>query len=346
MIKVLIVDDSAVVRKILSDELTKYKDIEIIGTAADPYVARDKIIKLQPDVITLDLEMPRMDGLSFLSKLMKHYPIPVVVLSSLTPKNSEMALRALELGAVEVLAKPGTAYSTSNISQNLVRAIRTAAVAKIQRYAEKTQSLQTQVASNSFLTNTTLKVIAIGASTGGTKAIEVVLGAMPISSPGTVIVQHMPENFTTSFSKRLNELCPMEVREAKDNDSVVPGVALIAPGNHHMLLYRSGGNYIVKIKDGPRVHYQRPSVDVLFDSVAASAGKNAVGVILTGMGADGAKGLLAMKKSGAHTIAQNEETCVVFGMPKEAIKAGAVNKVVGLTDVPMSIFQALERETI
>ncbi len=346
MIKVLIVDDSAVVRKILSDELTKYKDIEIIGTAVDPYVARDKIVKLKPDVITLDLEMPRMDGLSFLSKLMKHYPIPVVVLSSLTPKNSEMALKALELGAVEVLVKPGTAYSTSNISQNLVRAIRTAASARIQRYAEKPQFLQTQTASSSLLTNTTHKVIAIGASTGGTKAIEVVLGALPVSSPGTVIVQHMPENFTTSFSKRLNELCQMEVREAKDNDSVVPGVALIAPGNHHMLLYRSGGNYIVKIKDGPRVHYQRPSVDVLFDSVASSAGKNAVGVILTGMGADGAKGLLAMKKGGAHTIAQNEETCVVFGMPKEAIKVGAVDKIVGLTDVPMSIFQALERETI
>ncbi len=346
MIKVLIVDDSAVVRKILSDELTKYKDIEIIGTAVDPYVARDKIVKLNPDVITLDLEMPRMDGLSFLSKLMKHYPIPVVVLSSLTPKNSEMALKALELGAVEVLVKPGTAYSTSNISQNLVRAIRTAASARIQRYAEKPQFLQTQTASSSLLTNTTHKVIAIGASTGGTKAIEVVLGALPVSSPGTVIVQHMPENFTTSFSKRLNELCQMEVREAKDNDSVVPGVALIAPGNHHMLLYRSGGNYIVKIKDGPRVHYQRPSVDVLFDSVASSAGKNAVGVILTGMGADGAKGLLAMKKGGAHTIAQNEETCVVFGMPKEAIKVGAVDKIVGLTDVPMSIFQALERETI
>lgn len=343
MIKVLIVDDSAVVRKILTEELSRYKDIEIIGTAVDPYVARDKIVKLQPDVVTLDLEMPRMDGLSFLTKLMKHYPLPVVVLSSLTPRNSEMALKALELGAVEVLGKPGTAYSTQNISQPLVRAIRAAAGARIQRIPEKTEA-SIPPTSGVLLTHTTQKVIAIGASTGGTKAIEVVLSGMPVSSPGTVIVQHMPENFTSSFAKRLNDLCQLEVREARDNDPVVPGVALIAPGNHHMLLYRSGGSYLVKIKDGPMVHYQRPSVDVLFQSVAASAGKNAVGVILTGMGADGAKGLLAMKQSGAYTIAQNEESCVVFGMPKEAIKMGAADKIVGLAEVSRSIILALQKE--
>lgn len=342
MIRVLIVDDSAVVRKILTEELSRYKDIEIIGTAMDPYMARDKIVKLRPDVITLDLEMPRMDGLSFLAKLMKHYPIPVVVLSSLTPRNSEMAMKALELGAVEVLGKPGTAYSTQNISQHLVRAIRAAASARIQRLPEKTEALQSQT--GVLLTHTTHKVIAIGASTGGTKAIEVVLSGMPVSSPGTVIVQHMPENFTSSFAKRLNELCQMEVREARDNDAVVPGVALVAPGNHHMLLHRSGGNYLVKIKDGPMVHYQRPSVDVLFQSVAASAGKNAVGVILTGMGADGAKGLLAMKDVGAYTLAQNEESCVVFGMPKEAIKMGAVDKIIGLADVSRSIILALQKD--
>jgi two-component system chemotaxis response regulator CheB len=344
MIKVLIVDDSAVVRKILSEELSRYKDIEIIGTAVDPYVARDKIVRLQPDVVTLDLEMPRMDGLSFLTKLMKHYPLPVVVLSSLTPRNSEMALKALELGAVEVLGKPGTAYSTQNISQSLVRAIRAAAGARIQRIPEKTEAAISPNVSGILLTHTTQKVIAIGASTGGTKAIEVVLSGMPVSSPGTVIVQHMPENFTSSFAKRLNDLCQMEVREAKDHDPVIPGVALIAPGNHHMLLYRSGGSYLVKIKDGPMVHYQRPSVDVLFQSVATCAGKNAVGVILTGMGADGAKGLLAMKKSGAYTLAQNEESCVVFGMPKEAIKMGAADKIVGLTEVSRSIIQALQKE--
>jgi two-component system chemotaxis response regulator CheB len=343
MIKVLIVDDSAVVRKILTEELSRYKDIEIVGTAVDPYVARDKIVKLQPDVVTLDLEMPRMDGLSFLTKLMKHYPLPVVVLSSLTPRNSEMALKALELGAVEVLGKPGTAYSTQNISQPLVRAIRAAAGARIQRIPEKTEA-PIPPTSGVLLTHTTQKVIAIGASTGGTKAIEVVLSGMPVSSPGTVIVQHMPENFTSSFAKRLNDLCQLEVREARDNDPVVPGVALIAPGNHHMLLYRSGGSYLVKIKDGPMVHYQRPSVDVLFQSVAASAGKNAVGVILTGMGADGAKGLLAMKQSGAYTIAQNEESCVVFGMPKEAIKMGAADKIVGLAEVSRSIILALQKE--
>jgi two-component system chemotaxis response regulator CheB len=343
MIKVLIVDDSAVVRKILTEELSRYKDIEIVGTAVDPYVARDKIVKLQPDVVTLDLEMPRMDGLSFLTKLMKHYPLPVVVLSSLTPRNSEMALKALELGAVEVLGKPGTAYSTQNISQPLVRAIRAAAGARIQRIPEKTEA-SIPPTSGVLLTHTTQKVIAIGASTGGTKAIEVVLSGMPVSSPGTVIVQHMPENFTSSFAKRLNDLCQLEVREARDNDPVVPGVALIAPGNHHMLLYRSGGSYLVKIKDGPMVHYQRPSVDVLFQSVAASAGKNAVGVILTGMGADGAKGLLAMKQSGAYTIAQNEESCVVFGMPKEAIKMGAADKIVGLAEVSRSIILALQKE--
>ena len=345
MIKVLIVDDSAVVRKILSEELSRYSYIEIVGTAVDPFVARDKIVKLQPDVVTLDLEMPRMDGLSFLSKLMKYYPLPVVVLSSLTPKNSEMALKALELGAVEVLGKPGSAYSTQNIAQSLVRAIRAAATARIRRMPQQPDTV-TSYDSNVLLTQTTQKIIAIGASTGGTKAIEVVLSGMPVSSPGTLIVQHMPENFTSSFAKRLNDLCQMEVREARDNDPVVPGVALIAPGNHHMLLSRSGGNYLVRIKDGPMVHYQRPSVDVLFQSVATSAGENAVGVILTGMGADGAKGLLAMKKRGAYTLAQNEESCVVFGMPKEAIKMGAADKIVTLSEVSRSIIMALQKDFV
>jgi two-component system chemotaxis response regulator CheB len=344
MIKVLIVDDSAVVRKILSEELSRYNDIDIIGTAVDPYVARDKIVRFQPDVVTLDLEMPRMDGLSFLTKLMKYYPLPVVVLSSLTPKNSEMALKALELGAVEVLGKPGSAYSTQNISQSLVRAIRAAATARIRRIPQQPETVSLSSDATVLLTQTTRKVIAIGASTGGTKAIEVVLSGMPVSSPGTLIVQHMPENFTSSFAKRLNDLCRMEVREARDNDSVVPGLALIAPGNHHMLLYRSGGNYLVRIKDGPMVHYQRPSVDVLFQSVAVSAGENAIGVILTGMGADGAKGLLAMKKSGAYTLAQNEESCVVFGMPKEAIKMGAADKIVALSEVSRSIVMALQKD--
>ncbi len=344
MIKVLIVDDSAVVRKVMTEELSRYDDIEIVGTAVDPYIARDKIIELRPDVITLDLEMPRMDGLSFLARLMKHYPLPVVVLSSLTPKNSELALKALDLGAVEVLCKPGAAYSTKNVSHHLALAIRSAAVANVDNHCLSSHSADDNVEPSSLLVKTTHKVIAIGASTGGTKAIESVLSKMPATSPGIVIVQHMPEHFTTSFAKRLNEICPMQVREACNNDHIVPGVALIAPGNQHMVLTRNGGTYTVRIKSGPRVHYQRPSVDVLFQSVAKSAARNAVGVMLTGMGADGAKGMLAMKESGACTLAQDEATCVVYGMPKEAVKLGAVDEIVPLPRIPQAIISLLERD--
>jgi len=342
MIKVLIVDDSAVVRKILASELSRHKDIEVIGTAVNPYVARDKIVKLRPDVITLDIEMPKMDGLTFLSKLMKHFPMPVVVVSSLTPENSDTALKALDLGAIEVFCKPGSAYSTKNISMDLARAIRTAASARVEARIEQKPmgAKNAQIGPINF--KTTLKIVAIGASTGGTKAIETVLSGLPVTTPGTVIAQHMPETFTAGFAKRLNDVCQMEVREGRDNDHVIPGVALIAPGNRHMVLRRSGGNYIVRIKNGPLVHYQRPSVDVLFRSVARSAGKNAVGAILTGMGADGAKGLLEMRESGAYTIAQDEATCVVFGMPKEAIEMGAVKKVVPLSHVSQVIIKALQ----
>ena len=341
MIRVLVVDDSAVVRKVITEELARYSDIQIVGTAVDPYVARDKIVELRPDVVTLDLEMPRMDGLSFLAKLMKHLPTPVVVLSSLTPRNSELALKALDLGAVEVLCKPGAAYSIKDMAQPLAHAIRSAAAAKIPTVWVKAAEPGARPAAENLLVQTTHKVIAIGASTGGTKAIEAVLTGMPATAPGIVIVQHMPENFTTSFAKRLNEVCALEVREARDNDHVVPGVALLAPGNHHMVLARSGGNYLVRIKDGPRVHYQRPSVDVLFHSVAQIAGRNAVGAILTGMGADGAKGLLDMRANGAYTLAQDEASCVVFGMPKEAIKMGAADEVVHLGYVSQAIIQAL-----
>ena len=339
MINVLIVDDSAIVRKILTEELGQYDDINIVGTAVDPYVARDKIVALEPDVITLDLEMPRMDGLAFLQKLMKYRPMPVVVLSSLTPKNSKTALRALELGAVEVLGKPGSAYSTHDVSRKLVSAVRTAALARVKT---RTQDPPDTGGEHRFRLPTTSKVIAIGASTGGTKAIETVLMAMPTNAPGSVIVQHMPEHFTSAFAQRLDGLCAMHVREARDNDQVVSGVALIAPGNKHMVLKRSGGSYMVNVKEGPRVHYQRPSVDVLFNSVARSAGPNAVGVLLTGMGADGAKGLFAMHETGAHTLAQDEETSVVFGMPKEAIKLGCVDEIVPLHAVCRSIITALD----
>ncbi len=344
MIKVLIVDDSAVVRSILSSELSKHKDIEVIGTAVDPYMARDKIVKLRPDVITLDIEMPRMDGLSFLAKLMKYLPMPVVVVSSLTPKNSDTALKALELGAVEVIGKPGGSYSTQDISVRLAQAIRAAAVARVQKTPEKVSRPGVVEKMEPIEFKTTHQIIAIGASTGGTKAIETVLSGMPANAPAIVIVQHMPEAFTRAFAERLNGTCRMEVREAKDNDHAIPGLALIAPGNYHMLLKRSGGSYLVKIKDGPRVHYQRPSVDILFQSVAKSAGRNAVGVILTGMGADGAKGLLAMKESGAYNIAQDEATSVVFGMPKEAIEMGAAHKIVPLPAISKEILAGVNKK--
>lgn len=339
MIKVLVVDDSAIIRKILTEELSKYRDIEIVGTAIDPYVARDKIVRLKPDVITLDLEMPRMDGLSFLVKLMKYYPLPVVVLSSLTPKNSEIALKALELGAVEVLCKPGPAHSTLNISRTLANAIRAAASAQLIVHREKPPS---PGVIKDLRIQSSHKIIAMGASTGGTKAIEVVLRGMPTDVPGIVIVQHMPENFTTAFAKRLNDICQMEVREAADDDRVLQGVALIAPGNHHLVIRRSGTDYTVKIKTGPPVHYQRPSADVLFQSVAKHAGANAVGVLMTGMGSDGAKGLLAMREAGAYTMAQDEKSCVVFGMPKEAIKIGAADEVVPLENISRQIIAALQ----
>jgi two-component system chemotaxis response regulator CheB len=275
---------------------------------------------------------------------MKHFPLPVIVLSSLTPRNSETAIKALDLGAVDVLCKTGSAYSTQDVSRQLVQSIRAAAKANVRALPRHgTDGREKLHLSNDLLTTTTHQIIAVGASTGGTKAIESVLRAMPAGSPGTVIVQHMPESFTKTFAERLNSLCPMEVREANDNDHVVPGCALVAPGNRHMVLQRSGGNYLVRIKGGPRVHYQRPSVDVMFQSVAKHAGRNAVGVILTGMGADGAKGMLAMQENGAYNISQDEQSCVVFGMPKEAIKLGGVNEVKPLPEIPKAIFNALAR---
>lgn len=340
MIRVLVVDDSALVRKILSDELSRAPDIEVVGTAIDPYIARDKIIQLRPDVLTLDIEMPRMDGLTFLQKLMKHHPLPVVIVSSLTQKNSETALRALHLGAIEVIAKPGSSLSLPENGDMLVRAIRAAARARLVK--PPAAVFDTPVAPVSLAQiDTTHKILAIGASTGGTQAIETVLKSLPANVPGTVIVQHMPPGFTLSFAKRLNDICAMQVREAKDGDLVTQGLVLIAPGNHHMVLQASGAHRIVRLKDGPQVHHQRPAADVLFNSVAKVVGRNAVGVILTGMGADGAKGLLAMREAGAYTIAQDEESCIVFGMPKEAIKLGAAAEVTPLGHVGRSVLNAM-----
>ncbi len=345
MIRVLIVDDSALVRKVLTIELSKYRDIEVVGSAVDPYVARDKIIRLRPDVITLDLEMPRMNGLAFLAKLMKYYPLPVVVVSSLTPKNSEAAMKALELGAVEVICKPGSAYRTLEISRQLIHAIRAAASARVTQQQEGLQTGETRLTAHPFHLQTTHKVLAIGASTGGTRAVESVLRTLPPTSPGMLIVQHMPEQFTKAFAQRLNQVSEMEVREAKDNEPLVPGVALVAQGNRHMLLQQSGARYLVRIKNGPAVNHLRPSVDVLFQSVARSAGSNAIGVLLTGMGADGAKGLLAMHERGAYTIAQDEQTCVVFGMPREAIALGAVDDVLPIQQIPRAIANFLQTQT-
>lgn len=342
MIRVLIVDDSAIVRKVLTDELSRFDDIEVVGSAVDPYVAREKIVKLRPDVITLDVEMPRMDGLSFLAKLMKHAPTPVVVVSSLTPENSEAALRALELGAIEVVSKPGSTFSTPDVGKRLIRAIRAAASARLPVRGAPLQAAS-QEAPRAFapLLQTSHSVIAVGASTGGTKAIESVLLGLPATTPGMLIVQHMPEHFTKAFATRLNGICAMEVREARDNDMVVPGLALIAPGNKHMLLQRDGARYHARIQNGPPVHHQRPAVDVLFHSVASCAGRNAVGVLLTGMGADGARGLYQMQQSGARTLAEAESSCIVFGMPREAIRLGAADEVVPLPQMPAAILRNL-----
>jgi len=337
-IKVLIVDDSAVVRKIFSEELSKYSDIQVVGVAPDPYVARDKIVALKPDVITLDIEMPRMDGLTFLRKLMKYYPLPTIIVSSLTPQGGKLTLEAMDIGAVDVVAKPGSAYSVGDMSAQLADKIRAASKARLIK-KDETSDIAAAAEPIRALSQTSNKVIAIGSSTGGTEALKTILTKMPPNSPGIVIVQHMPANFTTAFAARLNDLCQITVKEAEDNDSVTPGTALLAPGNYHMIFRRSGARYYVEVKTGPMVHHQRPAVDVLFKSTAKYAGANAIGVILTGMGADGAEGLLEMKNAGAGTIAQDEKTCVVFGMPKEAIKLGAADKVLPLQQIASEIIK-------
>ena len=334
-IKVLVVDDSAIVRKVFSTELSRESDIEVVGTAPDPFVARDKILKLEPDVVTLDIEMPRMDGITFLRKLMRYHPIPVIIVSSLTQAGSKLALEALSIGALEVISKPSTAYSVGDMSLQLADKIRAVASVRVQKRegdAGKAPSGKEPVPVR-FLAETTNKIIAIGASTGGTEALRVVLTGMPPNAPGIVVVQHMPAQFTSSFAERLDSLCEIRVKEAEDGDTVSNGLALIAPGNFHMLLKRSGARYYANIKTGPLVHHQRPAVDVLFQSVSQYAGSNAIGIILTGMGADGAAGLKSMKDAGARTIAQDEASCVVFGMPKVAIETGAVDKVVSLDKV-------------
>ena len=340
-IRVLIVDDSAVVRQVLSKALERAPDIEVVGTATDPYAARDKIVQLKPDVLTLDVEMPRMDGITFLRKLMQHWPMPVIVLSSLTAKGGSVALQAMDAGAVEVLSKPGGSFSVGEMGEQLAEKIRAASRARPVAKSVTPESGPVREAATQI--DLTHKIVAIGASTGGTEALKEVLTRLPNTVPGIVIVQHMPPKFTTAFAERLNGLCAFEVREAQDGDSVFPGRALIAPGNFHMLLRRSGARYYVNVKTGPMVHHQRPAVDVLFRSVAKSVGRNAVGVILTGMGADGADGLLLMKEAGAQTVGQDEASCVVYGMPKAAYDKGAVQKVAPLKDIAGHIMRLVGR---
>jgi two-component system chemotaxis response regulator CheB len=340
-IRVLVVDDLAVVRNIFSRELSRDPQIDVVGTAPNPYVARDKIVKLKPDVVTLDIEMPRMDGITFLTKLMRHYPLPVIVVSSLTAKGGDLALEAIHSGAVDVMSKPGAAYTVGDMSVELIDKIKAAARVDIQKIGKKKETRKEPLKRLS-MTRTTNKVIAIGASTGGTQALHDVLSAMPANAPGIMVVQHMPEHFTRSFADRLNDCCSIEVKEAEDGDTIVPGKAVIAPGNYHMLLRRSGATYYAQVKTGPLVCRHRPSADVLFKSVARYAGQNAVGVIMTGMGGDGSKGLLEMSQNGADTIAQDEQSCVVFGMPKEAIALGAIDHVVPLSRIPQKILTLAE----
>jgi two-component system chemotaxis response regulator CheB len=334
-INVLIIDDSAVVRQTLTHILNQDKSINVIGTAADPFIAAVKLRDQIPDVITLDVEMPRMDGLTFLKKVMSQHPIPVVIISSLTARGTESAILAMEYGAVAVLKKPSSYSMQSMDVQQIVDGVKSAARAKLKRRSQAVTEKPTGIKRvvNDSMVQTTDKIIAVGASTGGTEAILEFLQGMPVDAYGIAIVQHMPELFTRSFAERLNRICDITVKEAAHGDSLIRGRALIAPGNKHMEVKRSGSRYFVELNDQDPVNRHRPSVDVLFKSVARYAGKNATGIIMTGMGADGAAGLLEMKLAGAETIAQNEETCVVFGMPKEAIKLDAANKVLALDKI-------------
>jgi two-component system chemotaxis response regulator CheB len=340
-IRVLVVDDSAVVRQTLAAVLASDPEIEVAGTASDPYVAAERIREEVPDVMTLDIEMPRMDGLTFLKQIMAQHPIPVVICSSLAEEGAQSALQALEYGAVDIVAKPrlGVRQFLEESRITLCQAVKAAAEARV-RTTTPMRVVEPKLTADAILSRatsamaeTTEKVVMIGASTGGTEALKTLLESLPPDTPGMVIVQHMPELFTRAFAARLDGLCAISVKEAESGDTVLRGRALIAPGNHNLLLQRSGARYYVEVKEGPLVCRHRPSVDVLFRSAARYAGPNAVGVILTGMGDDGARGMLEMKQAGARTIAQDEATCVVFGMPKEAIKLNGVDKVLPLTSI-------------
>ncbi len=349
-IRVLTVDDSALMRQVLAALLAKDHDIEVVGSAPDPFIAREKIKALNPDVLTLDVEMPKMDGLTFLEKLMRGRPMPVVMVSSLTEAGCQTTLRALELGAVDFITKPkiDLREGMEEVAQDLIAKVKAAAMANVKGTGSARRCLsplseggqapvQRREPVPTAMIKTTDTIIAIGSSTGGTEAVKDVLEVLPPNTPPILITQHMPERFTKTWAERLNSLSRLSVKEAEDGDSVLPGHVLVAPGNYHMTLVRSGARYSVKISQGEPVNRHRPSVDVMFDSVAQYAGANTVGVILTGMGGDGAKGMLKMKQAGAYTIAQDEASCVVFGMPKEAIKLGGVDKILPLTEISAAI---------
>ena len=352
-VKILIVDDSALMRQTLKTVLSTDPDIEVIATAPDPLIAAKKMEKEMPDVLMLDIEMPRMDGLTFLQKIMSDHPIPVVICSALTEEGSETSLKAMEYGAVDIIQKPRerTKEFLEEYSVRICDIVKAAAVSrakKIIKIREVEPKLTADVVlakpTRNTMSQTTEKIVVVGASTGGTEALREFLEAMPWNAPGIVIVQHMPEHFTKAFAKRLDGLCKITVKEAENNDSVIPSRALIAPGNKHTLIRRSGTKYYVEVTDGPLVCRHRPSVDVLFRSAARYAGRNAVGVIMTGMGDDGARGMLEMKESGAAlNIAQDEATSVVFGMPNEAIKRGAVDKILPLGEIAKAVMDAVSK---
>ena len=352
--KVLIVDDSALVRQALQQLFATDSSIEIVGSAGDPFAAAEIMKRIVPDVITLDIEMPKMDGLTFLRKLMTQHPIPVVICSTLTEQGSDAYMKALEYGAVDVITKPkiGTKQFFEESSIRVCDVVKAAAMTRPRKLSARPMTVQPKLSADAVLPKfrprtttlqTTEKVILVGASTGGTEAIQSFLQSMPLDSPGIAIVQHMPEKFTAAFASRLDTICRIAVKEARDGDSILRGQALIAPGNKHMLIKRSGTRYYVEIKDGPLVSRHRPSVDVLFRSGASSAGKNAVGVIMTGMGDDGAKGMKEMHDAGTYCIAQDEASCVVFGMPQEAIKLGGVDKIMPLKNIPGAVVNFCNR---
>ncbi|ADR34609.1 response regulator receiver modulated CheB methylesterase [Sulfuricurvum kujiense DSM 16994] len=338
-IRVLIVDDSATARAVLREILESDPAIEVVATASDAYVARDKIVELKPDVVCLDVEMPRMDGITFLKRLMHYMPVPVVMVSSLTQNGARTTLEALEAGAVDFVGKPHSHIydGVETMREELLSKIKMASRVRVRQRALES----IQQANTTSLAETTNKILAIGASTGGTEALKDVLMGLPRNAPGTIIVQHMPSNFTGPFAERLNGLCAMEVREARNGDSITPGVALIAPGDYHMVVRRSGARYYVEIGSGEKVSGHRPSADVLFNSVAKIAGVNAIGVILTGMGGDGARGLLAMRNAGSRTIGQDEASCIVYGMPKVAYDIGAVERQLPLQNIAKGILELL-----